>query len=108
MTLRATLTLTIPASTEAFLRNLVQSLERISVSQAAATAALDAATAQLTAANARLDKVAVEVATLRDLIEAAGDTVSPELQAAIGRVVAAAGVTSTKVGQVDDLNPDAP
>jgi len=84
----------------------IRAIERNTMSQQALADSIDAVTSQLTAANARLDKVAVEVATLRDLLAAAGDSVSPELQAAVDRIAAAAGATAVKVGAVDDLNPD--
>lgn len=75
------------------LQQIIKKLNKMALSQQEAIAKLDAQAEVLT-------KVKSEVEALKEIAEGAGN-VSPELEAAIGRVDAA-------IKGVDDINEDAP
>jgi len=87
--------------------DFINLLQRIIMNQQEALDAINAANAKLGAMSAQMDKVMVEIATLKDAFEAAQGAMTPELQAAIAQLASNVSNIETKVAQADALNPDA-
>lgn len=97
------------------LQPLIERLDAIMTTQAEVTAALTAATQKLDAALSTLTKVSgetgallVEIQTLKDLIASMGNTVSPELAAAVEAVASKAQAVADAATGIDGQVPDEP
>jgi ABC-type transporter Mla subunit MlaD len=87
--------------------DFINLLQRILMNQQEALDAIAAANTKLEAMSARMDKVMTEIATLLDAFTQAQGAMTPALQAAISALVQNVAAVETKVGQADDLQPDA-
>lgn len=89
------------AALEAALLNVLTKVIQIMTTQTEAAAQLQTVVTTLAKVKEESTALLVEIATLKDLAANAAQTVSPELQAAIDAVAAAAGA-------IDALVPDTP
>ena len=94
------------------LNKINKRLEKIMANQQEAIAALQSANEKLGAAEGRLGKVLTETQSLKAEIQrlndaASGQTITPELSAAIAAISARSDSLSAAVGAVDDEVPDA-
>ncbi len=89
------------AALDVALLSIIRKVTRIMTTQSEAAAALGTVAATLDKVSAETTSLLVEIATLKDLAAAAGQTVSPELQAAIDAV-------ATRAAAIDALVPDEP
>lgn len=89
------------AAYEAALLNLITKVIRIMSTQTEVAAQLQTVVSTLEKVKEETTGLLVEIATLKDLAASAAQSVSPELQAAIDAVAAAAGA-------IDALVPDTP
>lgn len=103
-----------PPALRAQVNTLAQQVEHLIMDQIELAAQLDAVTAELTATTeqvakvgAETDSLIVEVQSLKDLL-AGSATVPPEVEAALGRVLAQADALKAATQVVDDKVPDEP
>lgn len=88
--------------------DFINLLQEILMNQQEMLDAVNAANAKLDAMSDRMDKVMTEIATLQDAYNASQGQMTPALEAALQGTFARLATLETKVGQADDLQPDAP